>query len=215
MKHVGLAVLLSLKHKFIFLHIPKTGGTSVKKALEHVSEDIRPHLISQAKDYVAKRLANGLSTNPPHLCLNSAAEMLDINLEDFIVVCVVRHPVDRIVSYYKYLKNVNKKHRLHNVANTSDFTGFVRKFISDANHDTRPQFSYFAPNKDLIVGGHIVLRYESLDDDFAQMQSHLGLRGVKLPRLNRSTSEEIEVSDVSKQYLMDFEAETVELMRYA
>lgn len=207
-------MIFSLKYKFLFLHIPKTGGTSVKKALEHLSDDIRPYLKEEAKAMVAKRQANGLSVNPPHLSLISAANMLDIDLGDFIVVCVVRNPVSRMVSYYKYLKYINKNHRLHDLADRLDFNAFVESFILDNGHDTGPQFSYFAPTKDLIVKGHNVLRFENLDHDFAQMQSLLELSNVKLPRLNRSTSEEIYVSDVSKKYLMDFEAQTVELMGY-
>ena len=207
-------MLLSMKHNFIFIHIPKTGGTSIRKALEEYSDDIRPHLTSSAKAMVANRQAAGLSVNPPHATLNTTAKMLDLDLSEFIVVCVVRNPVDRLVSYYNYLRHNNKEHRLHPLAKSLCVDAFVENFVLDSGHDTLPQFSYFAPSNDLIVKGHHVLRYENLEYDFSQLQSFLGLPDVALPRLNQSTAEEVTVSEASKKYLMDFEAQTVELMRY-
>ena len=112
---------------------------------------------------VANRQAAGLSVNPPHATLNTSANMLDVDLSEFIVVCVVRNPVDRLVSYYKYLKHKNKEHRLHPAANSLSIDDFVEHFILDKGHDTKEQFSYFAPNKDLIVKGHAVLRFENLE----------------------------------------------------
>lgn len=207
-------MLISLKHKFIFIHIPKTGGTSIRQVLEEYSDDIRLHLTSSAKAMVANRQAAGLSVNPPHATLNTSANMLDVDLSEFIVVCVVRNPVDRLVSYYKYLKHKNKAHRLHPAANSLSIDDFVEHFILDKGHDTKAQFSYFAPNKDLIVKGHAVLRFENLESDFAQMQTTLGMPSKKLPTLNQSITQEITVSCASKKNLMDFEAQTVELFGY-
>ena len=207
-------MLLSMKYNFIFIHIPKTGGTSIRQVLEEYSDDIRPHLTSSAKAMVANRQAAGLSVNPPHATLNTSANMLDVDLSEFIVICVVRNPVDRLVSYYKYLKHKNKEHRLHPLADSLSIDDFVEHFILDKGHDTQTQFSYFAPNRDLTVKGHAVLRYENLESDFAQMQTSFGMPSVRLPRLNQSSTEKVIMSNSHKQYLMDFEAQTVELMGY-
>ena len=207
-------MLLSLKHKFVFIHIPKTGGTSIRQVLEEYSDDIRPHLTKRAKAEAAKLEASGLSVGFTHSTLNFAANILDVDLSKFIVVCVVRNPVDRMVSYYKYLRHKDKEHRLHSLAKSLSFDHFVENFILDRGNDTRTQFSYFAPNIDLTVKGHAVLRYENLESDFAQMQTSLGMPSVRLPRLNQSSTEEVVMSNSHKQYLMDFEAQTVELMGY-
>lgn len=207
-------MLLSLKHKFIFIHIPKTGGTSIRKVLEGYSDDIRPHLTHEAEVMVAKRQASGLSVNPPHATLTVAAKMLNLDLKDYMVVCVVRHPVERLISFYKYLKHIDKNHRLHLLADNLAFDSFVESFIVDRGNDTKSQFSYIAPTEDLTVKGHYVLRYENLEQDFAQIQSFLGLPSEKLPRLNQSTKEKIAISEVSKKNLMAFEAQTVELAKY-
>ena len=158
-------MLFSLKHKFVFIHIPKTGGTSIRQVLEEYSDGIRPHLTKRAKAEVAKLEASGLSVGFTHSTLNFAANILDVDLSKSIVVCAVRNPVDRMVSYYKYLRHKNKEHRLHPAANSLSIDDFVEHFILDKGHDTKEQFSYFAPNKDLIVKGHAVLRFENLGSD--------------------------------------------------
>ena len=103
---------------------------------------------------------------------------------------------------------------MHLLADNLAFDSFVESFIVDRGNDTKSQFSYIAPTEDLTVKGHYVLRYENLEQDFAQIQSFLGLPSEKLPRLNQSTKEKIAISEVSKKNLMAFEAQTVELAKY-
>ena len=208
-------MLLSLRHKFIFVHIPKTGGTSIRNALEFCSEDIRPYLNDNAKIMVANRQSAGLSINPPHINLVDAAKMLTINLQDFLVVCIVRHPVDRLISYYKYLKFNNPNHRLHDLAANTNVDEFAEQFMLDKGHDTKPQFAYFAPTEELIVKGHYVLRCENLEEDFSKLRSNLGLPPIKLGRLNQSKRiTGLSLSNESENLLMAFEAQTVGLMGY-
>ena len=209
-------MLLSLKHKFIFLHIPKTGGSSARKVLEDFCIDIRPHLREGAKAMVAKRQSMGLSINPPHINLSGVAQILDLDLSEFIVVCVVRHPFDRLISYYKYLRYHNPNHRLHDLAKNCDIDTFVDQFISDDGHDTEPQFNYFVPTQDLLVKGHRILRYENIEHEFSQLTDFLGLPNLELPRINQSrTVKGLALSDTSKNHLASFEAETFQLMGYA
>ncbi len=209
-------MLISLKHKFIFLHIPKTGGTSAKKALEGISEDISPHVREGAKGLIAKRQAMGLELNPPHMSLCGLAALLEVDLSEYIISCVVRHPFDRLISYYKYLRHHNQAHRLHNLAKNLDIDSFVCEFINDNGHDTEPQFNYFVPSQDLVIKGHRILRYEHLDYEFSQLANFLGLPNLELPKLNQSKAEEaLVLSNASKELLASFEAETFKLMRYA
>ena len=106
-------MLLSLKHKFVFIHLPKTGGTSIRQVLEEYSDDNRPHLSRKARAEAANLEVSGLSVGITHSTLNLAANIWDVDLSEFIVICVVRNSVDRIVSYYKYLRHKDKEHRLY------------------------------------------------------------------------------------------------------
>ena len=164
---------------------------------------------------VANRHSARLSINPPHISLVDAAKMLTINLKGFLVVCVVRHPVNRLISYYKYLKFTNLNHRLHDLAANTNVDEFGEQFVLDKGHDTKPQIAYLAPTEELIVKGHHVLRCENLEEDFSKLRINLGLPPTKLGRLNQSKRVKgLSLQNESKSRLMAFEAQTVELMGY-
>ena len=208
-------MILSLKYNFIFIHIPKTGGTSIRNALAPYSEDIRPYLTDFGKAIVTGQQRAGLNINPPHVNLVGAAKMLNVDLKDFLVVCVVRDPIERMKSYYRYLKYNNPTHRLHDLAANSSIDEFVERFILDEGHDTKTQFSYFAPSEDLIVKGHNVICYERLDEEFSRLQDNLDLPKIKLQKLNQSKNNKVlSLSHESKNLIMAFECQTAALMGY-
>jgi chondroitin 4-sulfotransferase 11 len=84
---------LSYEHKFIFVHIPKTAGTSIEKALNLQQE------ISLYKKYKYKNYP----VCPQHLFLSEIIKEIP-TLKSFSVFTVVRNPFDRFVSVYLHFK---------------------------------------------------------------------------------------------------------------
>ena len=69
--------MVNHKHKYIFIHIPKTGGTSIESAL-NIKQKHKDH------EYYKKELKQ---------------------YTDFFVFTIVRNPFDRSVSDYKWATN--------------------------------------------------------------------------------------------------------------
>ena len=93
------------KKKYIFIHIPRSGGTSIKKFIflnfgkERVLEDNDMNLI----DY------KYLEENSKFSFIVGHKQIANIeNIDNTNYFTVLRDPVDRVVSYYFYLKNFEK-----------------------------------------------------------------------------------------------------------
>jgi hypothetical protein len=85
--------MISHKHKFIFVHIPKNAGSSINHELKGMceklyTEDIRPKDIP---------IAYGKHAND-----NDMRILLKDEYTDYYKFCVVRNPWDRLVSIYWY-----------------------------------------------------------------------------------------------------------------
>ena len=122
-------MIISHGRRFIFVHIPKTGGTALALALEAraMKDDI---LIGDTPKARARRgrLA-GVKTAGR---LWKHATLADIDglvtpddLAGLFVLTLVRNPWDRIVSYYHWLRGQSFAHPAVGLAKTHDFTGFL------------------------------------------------------------------------------------------
>ena len=105
-------MIVSRSRKFVFVHLHKTAGTSIKAAL-------MPHLSSN--DVVVGMEAsvhqNSNSPNCPLRQLNkhSSAERICQEMgadtwDDYYKFSFVRHPLDRLVSLYEFLNRVKRNH---------------------------------------------------------------------------------------------------------
>jgi hypothetical protein len=84
--------MISHKHRFIFIHIPKTAGTSIEEALRDESCQLLPG----EWDY---RRAPHAPLN--HLTLQEVADcgiLTPAQLKSYFKFCFVRNPWDRLVS---------------------------------------------------------------------------------------------------------------------
>ena len=77
--------MISLKHKFIFVHIPKCAGCSLK---EHLKEHSKDELI-----------------NSHHLTLQKIIKNFNIEAADYYKFTFVRNPWNRILSLYSFWLN--------------------------------------------------------------------------------------------------------------
>ena len=101
-------MILSRGRRFIFVHIPKTGGTALTLALEaqRLADDII--IGGSPPSRFQKRAWRGVKT---HGRLWKHATLADITglateaeIASFFTLTLVRNPWDRMVSYYHWLQ---------------------------------------------------------------------------------------------------------------
>ena len=110
--------MLSSKKKFIFIHIPRTAGTSIEVSLSRYSEDlVRPTpgggtLIPKYKGWDNIQHFNDIlfegkpSRVYKHLNALDFKQMLNQSTQDydeFYKFTIIRHPIDKLISLEVYL----------------------------------------------------------------------------------------------------------------
>ena len=79
-------MLLSRSHKFIFVHIAKTAGSSIEYALKQYS------------DVTIELRNNDTWQEGKHLSIKEIEGKFSLNLDSYFKFTIVRHPVSRAFS---------------------------------------------------------------------------------------------------------------------
>jgi hypothetical protein len=180
-------MLISYRHKFIFIHTYKVAGTSVTNALKPYAF----HNPFERLLYIFQR-RYGLSFNgllpsryrafAPHTKAAELRSQLPPDVYDkFFKFAFVRNPWDWQVSLYVYMKE-KSSHKQHDLIAKMSFDEYVKwRLTQDRNLQ-----------KDFVVdreGEKIVDfigRYEKLSEDFQYICNILGFN-ASLPHVNKST----------------------------
>lgn len=177
---------ISTKEGYYFVHIPKNAGTSICKYL--FNDNQIGHII--IKQY-----------NPK------------IHDKTF---AVVRCPVDRLISCYKYFKMKKSywhnsknasKHVLYNFCNNHTFEEFVNSVCSkkiDCVH-LYSQVSFLKNKEGKIVSN--LIRFDNLNEDL----SKLFKREINIPTVNPSIGNDIEISPEIREKIINYYKEDWEL----
>jgi hypothetical protein len=182
-------MILSRGRRYIFVHIPKTGGTALALALEAraMKDDI---LIGDTPKARARsgRLAGVKSAGRlwKHSTLSDIRGLAtDAEIADFFTFTLVRNPWDRVVSYYHWLRDQNFAHPAVGLAKRLDFSGFLNHPQTAASLRI---WSYSAYMRDGSGAERASLyaRLEHLDEDLVPLESHLGFELRPLARVNAS-----------------------------
>ncbi len=176
-------MLLSRAHRFLFIHVCKTGGTSVRRALApYADRPGRPPRPWARWRPGLPPAADPCPLLPAHATAAEARAALPAALFDgCFKFAFVRNPWDWQVSWYHFLRR-DTGHPQHALA--SRMAGFADFLRWRARHDPLLQKSFLTD----AAGGPLVDfvgRFESLAEDFRFVCGAVGVR-AGLPHLNRS-----------------------------
>ncbi len=189
-------MIISHKFKFIFVHIPKTGGCSIEHQLipKLGTED----LITDTMNYGhIKDLKAKFYKIPHHSTLDEILDKFP-ETKNYFKWAIVRNPWDRMVSlyhFYQQLTEVGGQLAGGKFANLPpDSLGSFEEWImldnkypnrflradTQSNHKWRPQYEW--------VGGKIDYtgKLESIDNNFLFICNNIGIKHTPLENKNSS-----------------------------
>jgi hypothetical protein len=173
--------MINHRYKFIFVHINKCAGQSVRRALP--------------------RGTRGHHTIMHYLAL---CEREGRDPSEYFKFTIVRNPWDKVVSFYHYHQRRKWDIFPWTTANEPDFNAFIRKLFiddegalaheifrgrsGDSTHHLRLSNSLdwvSGPDGKILVD--FIGRVESLQADFNEVCDRIGIKRRQLPHANRSS----------------------------
>ena len=179
-------MLISDEHRFIFVHVPKCAGRSIRAALQPHSRHAREFWLNR----VVARFGGRSNVIAPanhrwlrqHTTFRRAQHYLpQPMLESYFKFSFVRNPWDWLVSYYHFVASKPDHRRYRQFMSYGSFDNYVRAECA------RPTFLQkdFLTDKHGSVAVDFVGRFESLEEDFAHVCRRVGVSAA-LGQRNRS-----------------------------
>lgn len=185
-------MIISWGRSYIFVHAPKTGGTSMALALEEraMKDDIM--LGDTPKALKRRRKMKDVETAGRLWKHSTLADIdglvLPHHIERMFTFTMVRNPWNRIVSYYHWLREQTFEHPAVALSQQLDFDGFLQDRSMQRTLRSAPAVSYMRD-----VNGaeqcNAYIRLEHFAQDAAPLFAHLGFE-FALPKVNSSTRED-------------------------
>lgn len=199
-------MILSPGRGYVFIHIPKTGGTALALALEAraMKDDIM--LGDTPKARRRRRRVQAAQTRGrlwKHSTLADIEGLVpDAVLDGLFAFTLVRNPWDRAVSYYHWLRGQGFDHPAVTMAKSLDFKAFVTHPQTRDSFRATPASAYMR-RSDGREHCDAYIRIERFEVDAEPLFQHLGFR-LELPRANRS--------DRPEDYRSAYDTRTAEII---
>jgi hypothetical protein len=185
-------MLLSIKYNFLFVHIAKTGGTSVRSALQPLRwRDpwyYPMFLCSRLSHLSGHRIGTKF---PRHSRIVAAKELLpETFFNDLYKFAIVRNPWDLQVSSYHHIR----RERPHLIEHIEDFDHFIRwkldpqrAYQYHVDTSIQSQLDYLIDLQGNILVNFIG-HYENLAEDFKEITRQIKVDGISLPHKRKATN---------------------------
>lgn len=183
-------MLLSHSKNFLFVHIAKTGGTSVRSALSKYRWGHRYSVAQFISNKLSQLCDHKLGARfPRHSKIIAAKEMLpEEYFEQLFKFAFVRNPWDLQVSSFHHIK----RERPQVMNGHDDFESFMRwKFSPERPYQYHIDTSLQLQTDYLVdLRGELLVdfigHYESLHDDFAHVCEKLKVKAPELPHKRKA-----------------------------
>jgi hypothetical protein len=167
-------MLISDRHRFIFIHVYKTGGTSIRSALKPYRD--LPSLPTR----VLARL--GLCPHPGHASAREVRSRYPDRWRDYYTFAFVRNPWAWQVSLYAFMRQ-EKNHPQGDLARSFDSFRSYLEWRVDGNKRLQSEFVGDGEGQVLV---DYIGRVETMQDDFQALCERLGIE-ASLPHKNTSS----------------------------
>lgn len=163
-------MIIAYKHKFIFIHIPRTGGSSINFALSKICD----------KDDIIRRDDTRHNT-----AMQIKAEVGDATWNSCFKFAFVRNPWEAVLSEYFYILKRAKPKGRKEYEKYTDFNHYLTS--------SKGKLILFHSMCDYIVdkNGKIAVdfvgRFENLEEDFKQILQKIDLQNMSLPHENATS----------------------------
>lgn len=180
---------VSTDYKFIFVHVPKCGGNSIKEAFNlkgHNHSKITPEYVNE-------------------------------NYSNYFKFTFVRNPWDRVVSAFKYLKDVSTLDAYHrDFINTRypQFEDFIKSKEWTEWLHFLPQHQFISIDSKICVD--FIGKVETMQSDFNIICKTLGVKPKTLSKINATNRNNYTeyFDDETRQIIADVYAKDIELFEY-
>jgi sulfotransferase famil protein len=204
-------MLISNKHHFIFIHVPKNAGTSIHNTLVNFSNLACRYQNTQKLYYLKRFLGNNalLSVFDIHIPSFELKSVLGSKWKNYRSFAVCRNPYDRAVSRYFYFKNKPEllEHRRYEHINS------FKEHVSEMGDNTWNDLQSYYLEIDNQIGVDNLLRFEDLENDWKKLtqEYNLDVRALGLKNKSPRSSEYLKYYDnetlqkINTIYKRDFE----------
>lgn len=202
-------MMIDKERKFIFIHIPKAGGTSIESFFI-------PNRADRIESIYGKTPLQ--TDNKAHLKFHHLqVQYPNLNFDKYFKFTVVRNPWDRAVSSFFHAKREGrvKLRELLGIEESEDFTfkKFVKKlqYLEEEHPHYDEQWSFLVNEQGKFCMDYIA-RIENLENDFMKICKKLKITGGEIAHKNKGEGEfyteyydDVTREIVAKKYAKDIE----------
>ncbi|MEQ9299453.1 MAG: sulfotransferase family 2 domain-containing protein [Cyclobacteriaceae bacterium] len=176
--------MISHRHQCIFIHIPKTGGTSIERALGHfdiLKKGVQDHQLLSEIEPLDRISVCRYRVNRHILRRNVdyRPELSRNQYRRYFKFSIVRNPWARVYSWYRNTIRDVSHRNMPSIPVDCKFDYFVRTYLD--HWMLQPQTNWLV-NRSGRIDVDFIGKFESLSIDFSRISDKLGL-DLELPHL--------------------------------
>lgn len=184
--------MISESKKFIFIHIPKTGGNSITTALKQYTDDGLKFVRFDGEVYNGISVYNSKNRIvKKHSLLSEYEDYYD--LDGYFIFTVIRNPFDRMLSWYFYEKKEWDR---------DNFNRFLLSIDPKKDYRFSSQKKYVL-RKDGTDGIDHRIHFDNLQEGFDEICVIKDIPCSKLLHVNKSRNSEVDYHDFYDDFSVD------------
>ncbi|MFT6735025.1 MAG: hypothetical protein ACJAS9_003228 [Polaribacter sp.] len=202
-------MLISDKKNFLYFHLYKVAGTSIRNAL--IPYCSKSQVVAQNANYIASILGGSFNSNPLHQFhpdLKKVRDHLGDKFYSYYRFTFVREPLDWQKSIYFFTKK-NPRHHQHKIVKDMTFEEYLRWRI---NTDLKLQSDLLIDGNELLVND--TYKFEDIQNEFKKLSDKLGIFSSLKHKNIAGAGKKIEISPQLKTEFIDIFRKDYETFGY-